>query len=73
MLARVYACFSNTSISLRTPANGTLHYPYYESKISGDSGNPSFFVINNELVLLFTFTSGTVIIFACAEHARKAY
>ena len=35
-----------------------MHYDYYEPKIGGDSGNPSFFVINNELVLLFTFTTG---------------
>lgn len=30
----------------------------YESKIPGDSGNPVFFIISNELSLLSTFTEG---------------
>lgn len=44
-------------VSLSPP---TLSYrrPYYESKISGDSGNPSFFIVDNQLVFLFVFTYG---------------
>ncbi|KAK7115104.1 uncharacterized protein [Littorina saxatilis] len=50
--------FNNKSISLRTPGTSSLHHDFYESKISGDSGNPSFFVLHDQLVLLFTFTTG---------------
>lgn len=31
---------------------------FYESKISGDSGNPSFLIIDNELVLITVWTYG---------------
>lgn len=31
---------------------------YYEKKIIGDSGNPAFLIINNELVLITTWTFG---------------
>jgi hypothetical protein len=31
---------------------------YHENKISGDSGNPAFLIINNELVLLTVWTFG---------------
>ena len=31
---------------------------FYEDKIVGDSGNPAFLIINNELVLVTTWTSG---------------
>lgn len=44
-------------VSLSTPILSYRH-AYYESKIVGDSGNPSFFVIDNQLVFLFVFTYG---------------
>ncbi|KAL8584922.1 hypothetical protein ACOMHN_043559 [Nucella lapillus] len=50
--------YNNHSISLRAPMTSSIHHDYYESKIVGDSGNPSFFVLGDEPVLLFTFTSG---------------
>ncbi|KAK7505613.1 hypothetical protein BaRGS_00002884 [Batillaria attramentaria] len=50
--------YSNRSISLRSPYTSSPRHDYYEPKITGDSGNPSFFIIDDELVLLFTFTSG---------------
>ena len=53
-----FSVSSNKSISLRTPASSSVNHDYFETKISGDSGNPSFFVIHNQLVLLFTFTTG---------------
>jgi hypothetical protein len=31
---------------------------FHESKISGDSGNPAFFIVNGELVLVTVWTSG---------------
>ncbi|XP_048769813.1 uncharacterized protein LOC125675985 [Ostrea edulis] len=47
----------NKMVSLSVPI---LSYrkAYYESKIVGDSGNPTFFVIDNQLVFLFVFTYG---------------
>ncbi|ESO82604.1 hypothetical protein LOTGIDRAFT_155618 [Lottia gigantea] len=53
-----FSYYRNTGIGLRIPATGSIENEYYESKIVGDSGNPSFFIINDELVLLFVFTSG---------------
>ncbi|KAL5020881.1 hypothetical protein ScPMuIL_000036 [Solemya velum] len=43
---------------LRTPAGTSSRSDYFEPKIVGDSGNPSFFVIHDDLVLLFVFTFG---------------
>ncbi|XP_076097874.1 uncharacterized protein LOC143068018 [Mytilus galloprovincialis] len=43
---------------LTVPFRNTTRYQYYEPKISGDSGNPCFFVVENELVFLFVFTFG---------------
>lgn len=48
---------NNKIVSLSVPILSYRH-AYYESKIVGDSGNPSFFVIDNQLVLLFVFTYG---------------
>ncbi|ESO82608.1 hypothetical protein LOTGIDRAFT_155622 [Lottia gigantea] len=53
-----FSYYRNTGIGLRIPAKDSIEYEYYEKKIGGDSGNPSFFIINDELVLLFVFTSG---------------
>lgn len=36
----------------------TKRLQFFETKVSGDSGNPSFLVINNELVLLTCWTFG---------------
>lgn len=48
---------SNTA-SLIKPFRNTTRREYFEKKISGDSGNPCFFVMDNELVFLFVFTYG---------------
>ncbi|XP_076460122.1 uncharacterized protein LOC143293099 [Babylonia areolata] len=53
-----FLLYHNHSISLRAPSTSSIHHDYYEPKIVGDSGNPSFFVLGDELVLLFTFTTG---------------
>ncbi|XP_050398455.1 uncharacterized protein LOC126816209 [Patella vulgata] len=53
-----FSYYMNTGIGLRTPEVHSLEHDYYESKIGGDSGNPSFFIIKDDLVLLFVFTSG---------------
>nr|KAG5712996.1 hypothetical protein BaRGS_021790 [Batillaria attramentaria] len=42
--------YSNRSISLRSPHTSSPRHDYYERKITGDSGNPSFFIIDDELV-----------------------
>lgn len=49
--------FSTGSFSLQYPAS-TLRQQYYENIVSGDSGNPAFVLINGELIVIGTFTSG---------------
>ncbi|KAL4227104.1 hypothetical protein ACF0H5_015077 [Mactra antiquata] len=45
-------------VGLATPSHQSIRYPYFETKIVGDSGNPVFLVIDGEIVLLFVFTYG---------------
>jgi len=47
----------NSEIQITTPSNTTYsdRYDFYETIIVGDSGNPIFVLINNELVLLSCF------------------
>jgi hypothetical protein len=40
------------------PPTDPTRFAFYEKIISGDSGNPAFFVINNELVIITVWTSG---------------
>lgn len=49
----VYASFSAPSL-----VNAPNRLAFYEQKIGGDSGNPAFLIINNQLVLLTTWTFG---------------
>ena len=49
---------SGTMVSLKAPLHGSFRYQMYERKIVGDSGNPVFMVIDNQLVLMFVFTYG---------------
>ena len=49
---------SGTMVSLKPPLHDSYRYLLYERKITGDSGNPVFMVIDNQLVLLFVFTYG---------------
>ena len=49
---------SGTMVSLKTPLSNSYRRQFFETKIVGDSGNPVFFVIDNQLVLLFVFTYG---------------
>ena len=49
--------YNNMGYLLR-PYTNTTRYEYYEPKIVGDSGNPCFFIVDNELVFLFVFTFG---------------
>ncbi len=46
-----------TSVSCQVPTDET-RLEFYETVISGDSGNPSFVVISDELVLLSVWTYG---------------
>ncbi|XP_046550148.1 uncharacterized protein LOC124259968 [Haliotis rubra] len=50
--------YSSTNAGLHVPLTTSIRHDYYESKISGDSGNPTFFVIDDQLALLFVFTTG---------------
>jgi len=43
--------------SFKVPTDET-RLQLYESKISGDSGNPAFMIVNNELILLTVWTYG---------------
>lgn len=49
---------SGTMVRLTTPLTSSPRHELYETKISGDSGNPVFMVVENELVLLFAMTYG---------------
>jgi hypothetical protein len=44
-------------IQLKRPSD-TKRLQFYEELIVGDSGNPCFFIINNQLVILTVWTSG---------------
>ncbi|XP_071083756.1 uncharacterized protein [Haliotis cracherodii] len=50
--------YSSTHARLRAPLRTSIRHDFYEYKVSSDSGNPTFFVIDNQLVLLFVFTIG---------------
>ncbi|XP_046328945.2 uncharacterized protein LOC124112828 [Haliotis rufescens] len=50
--------YSAVNAGLRVPLTTSIRHDYYERKIGGDSGNPTFFIIDNQLVLLFVFTTG---------------
>lgn len=49
---------SGTMVGLKPPLASSYRYTLYEQKIVGDSGNPVFLVIDNQLVLLFVLTYG---------------
>ena len=49
---------TGSMVQLAIPPHSSIRYPFYESKIVGDSGNPVFMVLRKELVLLFVFTYG---------------
>ena len=49
---------SGTMVNLKTPSSSSYRHQFFETKIVGESGNPVFFVIDNQLVLLFVFTYG---------------
>ncbi|XP_048254941.1 uncharacterized protein LOC124112850 [Haliotis rufescens] len=50
--------YSSTNARLRAPLRTSIRHDFYEYKVTTDSGNPTFFVIDNQLVLLFVFTIG---------------
>lgn len=52
-----YAGWSQFQTRLDAPTDPTRN-GFYEEVIGGDSGNPVFFIINDELVLLTVFTYG---------------
>lgn len=55
----------NTVVAFAIPSNPT-RFGFFESIVSGDSGNPVFLIINGELVILTTWTysgSGTSILY----------
>lgn len=47
-----------TLVWLGRPTPTSIRYPYFETKIVGDSGNPVFLVVEGEVVLMFVFTYG---------------
>lgn len=55
LVTDLYNLSDSVSHSIPTEAQ---RLAFYESKISGDSGNPSFLIINNELALLTCWTFG---------------
>jgi hypothetical protein len=48
---------STTTAFFSTPTDAD-RLIFHESKISGDSGNPAFFIVNGDLVLVTVWTSG---------------
>ncbi|XP_033753723.1 uncharacterized protein LOC117337050 [Pecten maximus] len=53
-----FSYMSGNMASLTEPITTSTRHKYYERKIVGDSGNPSFFIIDNQLLFLFVFTYG---------------
>ncbi|XP_069112754.1 uncharacterized protein [Argopecten irradians] len=53
-----FSAMNGRMASLVEPIRTSTRHLYYETKITGDSGNPSFFIIDNQLVFLFVFTYG---------------
>ncbi|KAH3695107.1 hypothetical protein DPMN_082563 [Dreissena polymorpha] len=49
---------SGNMVWLTRPETSSIRNLFYEDKISGDSGNPVFLAVKNELVLMFMFTYG---------------
>jgi hypothetical protein len=49
---------SNAGAYIRWPSQNSNFYPFLEMVIGGDSGSPSFLIINNQLVLILTWTGG---------------
>ncbi|WAQ94056.1 hypothetical protein MAR_006527 [Mya arenaria] len=49
---------SGNTAHLVPPASWHIRRPFYKTKIDEDHGNPVFFVVGDELVLLFMFTYG---------------
>lgn len=47
----------NAGAYVRWPSQNSNFYPFLEMIIGGDSGSPSFLIINNQLVLILTWTS----------------
>ncbi|XP_041376839.1 uncharacterized protein LOC121389310 [Gigantopelta aegis] len=50
--------YVGSEIHLKKPLVNSTRHKFFELIISGDSGDPNFFVINQELVLIFVFTTG---------------
>ena len=48
---------NNAGAFVRGPSPNSSFYPFLESVVGGDSGSPSFLIINNQLVLILTWTS----------------
>jgi hypothetical protein len=48
---------NNAGAYVRWPSQNSIFYPFLEMVIGGDSGSPSFLIVNNQLVLILTWTS----------------
>lgn len=55
-IIRNWILVASNYIYYTTPSSLTKRYEFFESLIAGDSGDPSFVIINSELVLLNTWT-----------------
>ena len=58
LITDVFQCQSYAAFTTPNTFNKVQRTLFYESKIGGDSGNPAFLIINNELVLLTVWTFG---------------
>ena len=53
----LYYIADNSTAWIRFSSSGSSFHPFREGIIGGDSGSPSFLVINNQLVLILTWSS----------------
>jgi hypothetical protein len=56
-IKELYYIADNSTAWVRFPRNNSSLYPFAEIIIGGDSGSPSFLVINNQLVLILIWSS----------------
>ena len=57
LIGDIYNSFNNEVVYARVPSN-SKRVEFYEDVVGGDSGNPCFLIINDEPVLITTWTHG---------------
>ena len=58
LVTDVYSLSDMASFTYPNHENSVKRAEFYENKINGDSGNPAFLIINNQLVILCVWTYG---------------